>query len=346
MIDAAVSAVPAALHALPGLLQSILAQTAAGGTTGSTGLTTPTSEGPSVLVSSIVWLPLLGALIILLLPNRTDDDQGRIKSVAALITGFDLILAIFAFWTSYNAINDFTWSTGYRFEEQVSWLSFGASYHVGLDGISLPMALLSALLFFVAVLASWNVKKRVKEYFFLMLVMQVGVTGVFAAADYLLFFVFWEIELIPMFLLILIWGGARRVYAAWKFLLFTITSSAFLLLAILIMYFRSGLGTFDMAKMTGATFPPQLAAVLFLLFFICFAIKLPAWPLHTWLPDAHVEAPTAMSVLLAGILLKMGGYGIIRVCVNQFPQAAKQYQLAVLAIGVVGVLWGGLAALR
>jgi NADH-quinone oxidoreductase subunit M len=334
------------------VLNGVLAQLGTGGAGGSSVTggagATAASTGPSILTSMIIWLPLLGALIVLFLPNRNDNDAGRIKSVAAMITGFDLVLAMLAYWTSFSAINDFSWSGGYRFEEQYGWLGFGASYHVGLDGISLPMVLLSALLFFVAVLASWNVKTRVKEYFFLVLVMQIGVTGVFCAADYLLFFVFWEIELIPMFLLILVWGGARRVYAAWKFLLFTITASAFLLLAILVMYFRDPVqpASFDMAKLTSAVYPSGVAAVIFVLFFICFAIKLPAWPVHTWLPDAHVEAPTAMSVLLAGILLKMGGYGIIRVCVNQFPATAKQFSLAILAIGVIGVLWGGFAALR
>ena len=148
-----------------------------------------------------------------------------------------------------------------------------------------------------------------------------------------------------MFLLILIWGGPRRVYAAWKFLLFTIAASALLLLAILILYFKGGHSTFDMQKLQSANIPGAVSGVLFWLFFLCFAIKLPAFPFHTWLPDAHVEAPTAVSVLLAGILLKMGGYGMIRICVGFFPGAAKYYSMAILALAVIGILWGGFAAL-
>jgi NADH-quinone oxidoreductase subunit M len=305
-------------------------------------------SGLQFLLSTIVWLPLLGALVILFLPNRLESDHGRIKTVAASVTGVALLLTLFLFFSTYSGIGDFTFQGGFVHEERVQWLqAFGASYHIGVDGISLPLVLLSTLLFFVAVLASWNQKIRVKEYFFLLLLLDIGVTGLFTAMDFLVFFIFWEIELIPMFMLILIWGGQRRVYAAWKFLLFTITSSAFLLIAILVMYFRSGLKTptFDMQALSAVHFNPALAAVLFWLFFLCFAIKLPAVPLHTWLPDAHVEAPTAMSVLLAGVLLKMGGYGIIRVCVGAFPGAAKQYSMAILVLGVSGILWGGFAAL-
>ncbi|MHB8509379.1 MAG: complex I subunit 4 family protein [Candidatus Dormibacteria bacterium] len=308
----------------------------------------PGGNGPNLLLSSIVWLPLLGAILILFLPSRTNDDHGRIKSVAAIFTAVPLLLALFAFWRMYTGISQFTYSGGFQYVENVTWIrSIGSAYHIGVDGISMPLVLLSTILFFVAVLASFNQQKRVKEYFFLLLVLDIGVTGVFTAMDYLLFFIFWEIELIPMFLLIMIWGGQRRVYAAWKFLLFTITSSAFLFIAILVMYFRSGLAhpTFDMETLSAAHFSPVLAGALFWLFFLCFAIKLPVFPLHTWLPDAHVEAPTAMSVLLAGVLLKMGGYGMIRVCVGAFPGAAKHFSVAILVLGVIGVIWGGLAAL-
>jgi NADH-quinone oxidoreductase subunit M len=297
------------------------------------------------LLSLIVWLPLVGALVILLLPSRKEADWGRIKNTAVAFTFVPFFMALVALVLTWGQLGT-TYSGGFEYEETVSWLGvFGSQYHMGVDGISLPLVFLSTLLFFVATLASLNQKTRVKEYFFLLLILDIGVTGVFTAMDLLLFFVYWEIELIPMFLLILIWGGARRVYAAWKFLLYTIVASAFLLLAIMVLYFKSGAHSFDMTTLSQAHLAPALAGTLFWLFFICFAIKLPVWPLHTWLPDAHVEAPTPMSVLLAGILLKMGGYGMIRVCVGFFPGAARYYSLAILALAVIGILWGGFAAL-
>ncbi|MFN2463799.1 MAG: NuoM family protein [Candidatus Dormibacteria bacterium] len=297
------------------------------------------------LLSLIVWLPLLGALIILLLPSRKESDWGRIRNTAIAFTFVPFFLALVGLVLTWGQLG-LGYSGGFEYEESVKWIgAFGASYHVGVDGISLPLVFLSTLLFFVATLASLNQKTRVKEYFFLLLILDIGVTGVFTAMDLLLFFIYWEIELIPMFLLIMVWGGARRVYAAWKFLLYTIGASAFLFLAILVLYFKSGAHTFDMAALSQARLAPALAGVLFWLFFMCFAIKLPVWPLHTWLPDAHVEAPTPMSVLLAGILLKMGGYGMIRICVGFFPGAAKYYSLAILTLAVIGILWGGFAAL-
>jgi NADH-quinone oxidoreductase subunit M len=308
--------------------------------------TAPAASGPGVLISVIVWLPLLGALAILALPNRSEADHGRIKNVAFAFTLIPFVAALFAFFVTVTEISNFTYTGDFKYVDDIKWFgAFGAHYKVGVDGLSLPLVLLSTLLFLVAVLSSWNLKTRVKEYFFLILILDIGVTGVFTAMDYLLFFVFWEIELIPMFFLIAIWGGPRRIYAAWKFLLFTIAASALLLLGILLLYFKAGLGTFDMSQLAGVKLAPALAGALFWVFFLCFAIKLPAFPLHTWLPDAHVEAPTAISVLLAGILLKMGGYGLIRICAGQFPGAAKTFSLAVLAFGVVGVLWGGLCAL-
>ncbi|MEA2681830.1 MAG: NADH-quinone oxidoreductase subunit [Chloroflexota bacterium] len=298
------------------------------------------------LLSLIVWLPLVGALVILMLPNRSENDHGRIKNVALVFTFIPFFLTLIAVYVTVFIDLGVSYSGGFRYEENYNWLGvFGAQYHVGVDGISLPLVLLSTLLFFVATMASLNTKTRVKEYFFLLLVLDIGVTGVFTAMDLLLFFIFWEIELIPMFLLILIWGGKRRVYAAWKFLLYTIAASAALLLAILVLYFKGGAHTFDMTVLSQSHLAPALGGTLFWLFFLCFAIKLPVWPLHTWLPDAHVEAPTAMSVLLAGVLLKMGGYGMIRICVGFFPAAAKYYSLAILTLAVIGILWGGFAAL-
>ena len=303
--------------------------------------------GPGVLLSVIVWLPLLGALVLSPCPTALMRTRAGSRTWPPVFTLVPLLLALLAFFSTATEIGNFTYTGDFKYVDDVAWIgAFGAHYKIGVDGLSLPLVVLSTLLFFVAILASWNLKVRVKEYFFLILVLDVGVTGVFTAMDLLLFFVFWEIELIPMFLLILIWGGPRRVYAAWKFLLFTIAASAALLLAILILYFKSGQGTFDMKVLAEtAQLPTALSAALFWLFFLCFAIKLPVFPLHTWLPDAHVEAPTAVSVLLAGVLLKMGGYGMIRICIGQFPTMAHKFTLALLALGVIGILWGGFAAL-
>jgi len=330
------------------MLALIHAVIAAGGSgLAATPAATPTSTASSgnFLVSLVVWLPLLGALVILALPNRNESDHGNVKNVALAFTAVPLVISLFAIYSTFIEM-PLVFSGGYKYEENINWIgAFGAHYHVGVDGISLPLMLLSTILFFVAVLASWNLKVRVKEYFLLILILDIGVTGVFTAMDLFLFFIFWEVELIPMFLLIMLWGGPRRVYAAWKFLLFTIAASALLLVAILVLYYKSGAHTFDMQTLAGAHLAPELGAVLFWLFFLCFAIKLPAFGFHTWLPDAHVEAPTAVSVLLAGILLKMGGYGMIRICVGFFSSSAKQFSLAILAFAVVGILWGGFAAL-
>ena len=211
------------------------------------------------LLSLIVWLPLLGALVILLMPSRKEADWGRIRNTAIAFTFVPFFLSLIGLVLTWGQLG-VGYSGGFEYEETINWLTiFGAKYHMGVDGISLPLVFLSTLLFFVATLASMNQKTRVKEYFFLLLVLDIGVTGVFTAMDLLLFFIFWEIELIPMFLLILIWGGPRRVYAAWKFLLFTIAASAFLLLAILVLYFKAGGTTFDMATLSQAKLAPALA---------------------------------------------------------------------------------------
>ena len=196
--------------------------------------------------------------------------------------------------------------------------------------------------------SSWSIKHRLKEYFAALLVLQTAVVGVFAAQDFILFFIFWELELIPMYFLIAIWGSGRREHSAMKFLVFTFVGSAFMLVGILALYFSSGVGTFDMATLAATDFGDLVLPmqVVFAFFLIAFAVKLPVWPLHTWLPDAHTDAPTAVSVMLAGVLLKMGGYGILRVNVGMFPDLAQDAALAIGVLAVINILYGAMVTLR
>ncbi|HLY32794.1 MAG TPA: NADH-quinone oxidoreductase subunit M, partial [Ktedonobacterales bacterium] len=233
---------------------------------------------------------------------------------------------------------------------------FKIDYALGADGLSIPMLILNALLTFLAVIGSWHIERRIKLYMAMMLILETGVAGVFAAFDLFLFFLFWEIELIPMFLLIAIWGGQRREYAAWKFLIYTLVGSAFTLAGIFLIYFETGGrdASFQHFAQTGinltGTLPffwttIPLALVTFLLLFSGFAVKIPMWPVHTWLPDAHTEAPTAVSVLLAGVLLKMGAYGLIRICLGFVPGGATQFAPALGIFAAINVLWGAFASM-
>jgi len=251
------------------------------------------------ILSLMTFIPLLGVFIILFLPRESNK---AVKTVALIASGLPLFLAIILY-LKFNPAN-----TGMQFVERAKWIgAIGASYYMGVDGISMPLALVTPLLSFIAVLASWNLDYRPKEYFGLMLLLEVGMVGVFFALDFILFYVFWELVLLPMYFLIGIWGGPRKEYAAIKFFLYTLFGSIFMLLGILAIYFGSGLETFDMLRLAKeASLPLALEKLAFLGLFLGFAVKVPMVPFHTWLPDAHVEAPTAVSVLLAGVLLKMG----------------------------------------
>ncbi|HXZ23287.1 MAG TPA: NuoM family protein, partial [Methanomassiliicoccales archaeon] len=236
----------------------------------------------------------------------------------------------------------------YQYYEKFTWIqALGINFAVGVDGISVPMVWLTALLCFLAILFSWDVEKRTKEYMGLMLVLEVGVIGVFTSLDYFMFYVFWEVVLIPMFFLIAIWGGPRREYAAIKFFIYTHVASLVMLLAIFALYFQSGLGTFDMIaiQQVAPGFSTGLQVALFAALFFGFGVKMPVVPFHTWLPDAHVEAPTAGSVLLAGLLLKMGSYGILRIALPTLPTGAQQLQWLLLLVAVLSILYGGFASL-
>src|SRR5579884_1683071 len=291
------------------------------------------------MLSAIVFIPLLGALVIGLMPAQR---VAAIRWLATVFSAIPLALSIFLYATFDERV------AGLQFVEKTSWValpSVGVSYFLGVDGLSLPLILLTSLLTVVAVLASFNITLRPKEYFLLLLVLQTGVTGVFAAQDFFLFFLFWEVELIPMYLLIGIWGGPRREYAAIKFVVYTLAGSALMLVGILALYLNANPHTFDMTVLAHQTYQPAFALLVFWALFAGFAVKLPLFPFHTWLPDAHVEAPTAVSVLLAGILLKMGGYGILRTCLTILPDAAKQYALYIGIFAAINVIYGALQVL-
>jgi len=287
-------------------------------------------------LTAIIFLPVVGAILIAFMPNLSDR---LIRRMAAIFTLIPLALSIILFL-------GFDRSAGaagvIQFEEKLSWIpTINAYYHLGVDGLSLPLVILMAFLGFMVVLISWKVSLRLREYFAWLLLLETSILGVFISLDLLLFFVFWEIEVIPMYFLISIWGTGRKEYSAMKYVIFTLFGSAMMLAGILSLYFATG--SLSMVEMRGLDIP---IVGIFLLLFIGFAIKLPVFPLHTWLPDAHTDAPTAVSVVLAGALLKMGGYGMIRVCVGIFPQVALHYAPILVAFAVVTVLYGAAVTLR
>lgn len=288
------------------------------------------------ILTIIVFLPLVGALVIGLMKS---DQERAIRWTATAFAAVTLMLAtIVLIWFNPNA--------GVQFVEKVSWSkTIGASYYLGVDGISMPMFFLSALLGLIAIVASWTIKDKVKAYFALILLLEVGMLGVFVALDYILFYIFWEIVLLPMYFLIGIWGGPKREYAAIKFFLFTLAGSVIMLLAILAVYFRAGAQTFDILALAAKGFSPTFQNLIFWGFFAGFAVKVPIVPFHTWLPDAHTEAPTAISVLLAGVLLKMGTYGFLRVIVSTTPDALHRYGTVLATLAVISIIYGALNAM-
>jgi NADH-quinone oxidoreductase subunit M len=294
------------------------------------------------VLTATVFLPLAGAIVI---AGLLRGHQARLFAIVIAIA--DLILAAIVF-TTYNQSDG-----GFQFQyEYNNWIPLLDNtfirYSLAVDGLSTPLVLLTGLLGVAAIFSSWSIDHRQKEYFAWLLILQTAVMGVFVAQDFILFFIFWELELIPMFFLISIWGSGRKEYSAMKFVMFTLGGSAFMLVGILALYFSKGVGTFDM--MTLATMPMDNlllpAEVIFGLFFIAFAVKLPIWPLHTWLPDAHTDAPTAVSVMLAGVLLKMGGYGLLRINVGMLPDVAREASFLIGVLAVIGILYGAMITLR
>jgi NADH-quinone oxidoreductase subunit M len=298
----------------------------------------------------VTFLPLFGALVLLLVPR----DRTRVFAYGAtVVAGIDFLVSV-PLWLRFE-----TGKAGFQFVERASWIpSIGVQYLVGIDGISLLLILLTTLLGFVAILSSWTaITDRVKEYYIFLLLLQTGMLGVFISLDLFLFYVFWEAMLVPMYFLIGIWGGPRKLYAAIKFFLYTLLGSVLMLLGILALYFyypKAGgapAGTFDLTELIrvlGSLNDPhwiEMQKWIFLAFFVGFAVKVPMFPFHTWLPDAHVEAPTAGSVILAGVLLKMGTYGFVRFSLPLLPQATRYYLPYLLALSVIAIIYGALVAM-
>jgi len=289
------------------------------------------------LLSALIFTPVLGALAVALVPRRLERTQ-RIVGLATAALAFLLALRVVALFVP---------RPGMQLEIRRDWLpSYGISYHLGVDGLSLWLVVLTALLTPLALLGSWRgIETRVREFQIFTLLSEAAMLGVFCALDLVLFYVFWEGMLVPMYFLIGIWGHDRRIYAAVKFFLFTMAGSVVMLVAFLVLYYASGRASFDLSKLVGAPLPIGLQMWLFGAFALAFAIKVPLVPLHTWLPDAHVEAPTAGSVLLAGVLLKMGVYGFLRLAIPLFPVAAARFAPWIALLAVIGIVYGALVAL-
>ena len=292
-------------------------------------------------LSLIIFLPMIGALVLLLIPR--DLTQGLFKT-ALLFTTLTFIWSLKVLWHFDPAKGEM------QFEERLAWIpTYGIEYLLGIDGISLFLVLLTTLLGPIVILASWTIFKKVKEYLIFMLLLETGMIGTFLALDLFLFYVFWEVMLIPMYFLIGVWGGPRRVYAATKFILYTMSGSLLMLVAIIYLATRNSqvtqLLTFDLLKIYNLQLPYEEQIWLFSAFALAFAIKVPLFPFHTWLPDAHVEAPTAGSVILAGVLLKMGTYGFLRFAIPLFPDATLAAAPFIIALAVVGIIYGALVAM-
>jgi NADH-quinone oxidoreductase subunit M len=294
------------------------------------------------LLSAVTFLPAVGALALVLVPRRL----ASLHRAAGLL----LTLATFALsvplWTRFDGD-----SADFQFEEVARWLpTLGVSYHIGIDGISLLLVLLTTLLTPLALASAWHaIEDRTKEFVITVLLLETGMLGVFVSLDLFMFLIFWEAMLIPMYLIIGVWGGGNRVYAAIKFVLYTMAGSALMLVAILALYYRhggaTGVYTFDLPTLARFVLPPGTAQdLMFLAFALAFAIKVPLFPFHTWLPDAHVEAPTAGSVILAGVLLKMGTYGFLRFCLPLFPDATYDFAPLIFALAVIGIVYGALVS--
>lgn len=322
------------------------------------------------ILSWITFLPIVGMILVLFIPKQ---NESAMKWTAAAFTFLQVVLAVMIYFNFNRGMLGINTAEGMQFVEKATWIDiksvpwFGRiqiEYFLGVDGLSITMVLLTALISFIAVFASWKIDKAMKGYMAMLLLLDTGMMGVFVSLDFFLFYVFWEVMLLPMYFLIGIWGGPRREYAAIKFFLYTLFGSILMLLVMIALYFSVTLidpatgeriHTFNMlAMMDPANYEPgSLLAgfgtywrhLAYIALFICFAIKVPIFPFHTWLPDAHVEAPTAISVILAGVLLKMGTYGLLRISYPMFPELATWYALPLAILAFINIVYGALAAM-
>jgi len=295
-----------------------------------------------MFLTFLTFLPLAGAVALAFMPKGNDS---LIKQTAVGVAAADFLLSL-QLWIDFDHT-----SHAMQFEFSVPWIpSWGVSYHVGIDGISLLLFVITTFLTLIAIIASWEIKKSIREYMMAMLALSTGMLGVFISLDLFLFYFFWEFQLVPMYLIIGVWGGPQRIYAAVKFFLYTAVGSLLMLVAIIWIYIvvkeQTGVGTTDLIYITehlNASLDVQ--KWLFLAFFLAFAIKVPMFPFHTWLPDAHVQAPTAGSVILAGVLLKMGTYGFLRFNLPLFPQACNEFLPFIAALSIIGIIYGALVSM-
>ena len=295
-----------------------------------------------MFLTFITFLPIIGALFLAFFPK---ENEGAIKQTALAVAAADFLLSLFL-WTNFdNSTHKM------QFELNISWIeSWGINYHIGLDGISLLLYVMTTFLTLICVIASWDVKKHIREYMMAMLALSTGMLGVFISLDLFIFYVFWEFQLVPMYIIVGVWGGPRRIYAAVKFFIYTAVGSLLMLVAIIWIYFHvketTGVATADILFITdNISAPLDVQKWLWMAFFLAFAIKVPMFPFHTWLPDAHVEAPTAGSVILAAILLKMGGYGFIRFSLGLFPLASEYFTPLIFILSVIAIIYTSLVAL-
>ncbi len=290
------------------------------------------------ILSTVTFLPLVGVVLLLLTGQEGANGRRNVLNISLATTVVTFIVSLFI-WIGFDNS-----SAGFQMVEKHEWLGTGISYHLGVDGISMLFVILTTFLMPFCVLASWEaIEHRIKEYMISFLLLQVAMTGVFVSLDIVLFYVFFEATLIPMFIIIGVWGGKDRVYASYKLFLYTLLGSVLMMLAIMAMYWNAG--TTDIVELLKHGFPAGMQTWLFLACFAAFAVKMPMWPVHTWLPDAHVQAPTAGSVILAGVMLKLGGYGMIRILLQMFPLASDYFAPMVFALSVIAIIYTSLVAM-